>query len=242
MATLTSLFPDPDVLLALPPEELGPIILRLAFEARPNGPILPNDVEAQVNGNHAGQNGYPVGKRPDAYLALSEAWNWLKVHGLVVPTDPSAPWLQVTRRGAALMKTGEFAAFTKAAAFPKSLLHPKIADAVWLDLARGDFETAIFRAFKTLEIAAREAAGLSASDYGVDLMRKAFHPTNGPLTDMEKVPSEREAVSALFAGAMGCYRNPNTHRELETAGHSEVQEIVMLASHLLRIVDSRRKS
>lgn len=242
MATLTSLFPDPDVLLALAPEELGPIVLRLACDARPNGPILPNDVDAQVNGDHAGLNGYPLSKKPELYLALGEAWNWLRVHGLVIPPDPSAPWLQVSRRGAALMKTGEFAAFTKAAAFPKSLLHHRIADAVWLDLARGDHETAIFRAFKALEITVREAAGLSASDYGVDLMRKAFHPINGPLTDMDKVPSEREAISALFAGAMGCYRNLNTHRELETAGHSEVQEIVMLASHLLRIVDSRRKS
>lgn len=70
-------------------------------------------------------------------------------------------------------------------------------------------------------------------------MRTAFHPQKGPLTDMEALVPEREAVSSLFAGAVGRYRNPNVHRDLGL-DHTEVQEIVMLASHLVRIVEARR--
>jgi hypothetical protein len=55
---------------------------------------------------------------------------------------------------------------------------------------------------------------------GVELVRAAFNPTNGVLRDEHVVVAEREALSHLFAGAMGHAKNPGSHR---TVNHSVVE-------------------
>ena len=72
--------------------------------------------------------------------------------------------------------------------------------------------------------------------------RKAFHEDNGPLTDKSVEKSERQARSALFAGAIGSYKNPQSHRDVNLDDPDEVMEIILLANHLLRIVDSRAEA
>jgi hypothetical protein len=72
-------------------------------------------------------------------------------------------------------------------------------------------------------------------------MGKAFDKDTGPLTDKTQPEAERDALAHLFAGAIGSYKNPHSHGTVTISDSKEAQEMTMLASHLLRIVESRSK-
>jgi uncharacterized protein (TIGR02391 family) len=109
---------------------------------------------------------------------------------------------------------------------------------------RGEYDTAIFQAFREVEITVRAKGGFGLNDLGVDLMRNAFRPTSGKgktvnpgsLTDTQIPIAEQEAMLSLFAGAIGFYKNPQSHRHVPSHPE-EAAEVVIFASLLLRIVD-----
>jgi hypothetical protein len=58
--------------------------------------------------------------------------------------------------------------------------------------------------------------------------------------DLSHPEPECDALAHLFAGAIGSYKNPHSHRTVNLTDLAEAQEQVMLATHLLRIVEGRR--
>jgi uncharacterized protein (TIGR02391 family) len=177
--------------------------------------------------------------------ALMEAWAWLVSQGVLVqhPSQP-IPWYFISRRGRRINSVEEFADFRKGGLLPIGQLHPLIAAEVYPTFLRAKYDTAIFEAFREVEIAVRTTGKFASTDYGTPLMRDAFKPRNardstatpGPLTDIELPVSEQEAMANLFSGAIGLYKNPQSHRHVPT--HAEdAAEVIIFASQLLRIVD-----
>ena len=120
-------------------------------------------------------------------------------------------------------------------------IHPAISSKVWSFFSHRAYDTAVFEAFKQVEIAVRKAGGYAETDIGTKLMSKAFNVKNGDLVDENQGKAEREARFFLFVGAIGAYKNPGSHRDVEITAEEAI-EMIALASLLLRIVDSRSQS
>lgn len=241
METLQSLIPDPDQVLAMSLPDVAIVLLKLAYHQHGTGMFQPEALtqESIVPGSPS----YHFSRKAKVELHLAEVWDWIRQNGFTVPApgmNGQNGWLHLSSKSRELVAGQDFEALKAAVAFPRHLLHPSIADAVWSALARGDLDNAVSQAFRAVEIAVRDAIGAATSDFGSRLMSKAFEKDTGKLTDMSIDGNEREAMSKFAQGAMGAFRNSHVHRNTGIE-RQEAFDRVLLASHLLRIVDARAK-
>jgi len=230
---ICDLIPDPEALLALEPEELAGVVLQYLNSLEENSPSF-----NRCNfGLWKRVEGYPEEHIEAICRALMEAWIYLEREGLLVPKPGSDSWFIISRRGKKLATPEDFQNYRKGNLLPRGLLHPRIAQKVWATFLRGDYDTAVFQSFKEVEVRVRAAAGFALTEIGTALMRKAFDP-GGPLADKEASDAEQKALAHLFAGSIGLYKNPSSHRAVALEA-GETVEIIMLASHLLSIVEKR---
>ncbi|WP_084076943.1 TIGR02391 family protein [Demequina sp. NBRC 110057] len=172
---------------------------------------------------------------------LSDAWAWLAAHGFLGPelTPGGNPHVRVTQSGIAFAEDDAAVAKVWAEDRLLGVTSPALSTAK-INLAMGEYETAAFSAMKAVEVAVRDSAGLPNSLVGVPLMRTAFGVSGkGALTDTEAEAGEQQATMDLFAGAIGAFKNPSSHRTVSFDDPLEVAEIIQLADLLLRVVERR---
>lgn len=233
MIPLGSLVPNVEDFLALEVEEVaGVLLVHLNTGATHNGEVNRFDFFRR-------RSDYAC-RQDEVDRALMEAWAWLLGEGFIVKKAPSlGDVFFLSRRARELTTRENFESYQRGNLLPKGQLHPSIAK-VYPAFLRGEYDTAVFQAFREVEIAVRTAAGLGSSDFGTALMEKAFKfappGSAGPLTDTNLPAAEQRAMRDLFHGAIAFYKNPTSHRFVPTDAASAA-EVIQFASQLLRLVD-----
>lgn len=222
---------DADVVGALPVDDLA---LRVLDDARAN-----NEWNWR-NWLLLAQQSY--GRGTAAMLALTEAWAWLVNRGLVVTdvNQTTAEAFLISRQGHEALERG--LPWLRAVQRLDLQLVVELEAKARPQFLRGDFEAAVFMALKEVEVKVRDLATLPAELVGVDLMRQAFRPgkdgkDGGPLWRVGDHPGEAVAVMELFAGALGLFKNPASHRRVDFTDATEAAEAVLLADLLMRQLD-----
>ncbi|MFS8980800.1 TIGR02391 family protein [Cupriavidus necator] len=95
---------------------------------------------------------------------------------------------------------------------PADFLHPASPANVRPLFLQSRFDTAVFEAFKSPEVAIRKTAGLGDDSIGVALPSRAFHPENGTLTDLIQEKGESTALLCRVPRHLG--ESEAAHRRL----------------------------
>jgi uncharacterized protein (TIGR02391 family) len=228
--------PPTEVLLRLEPEELAIPLLNCLIGLERGGQI--NTLLLHNFMNTLAHQGSSV----EELQAVTEAWVWLEQQLMIAPAPGKSGIVYVTSRGKQLADKPEMVKYIRSNLIIPDLLDPQLKQKVMPLFIRGDYDTAVFQAFKEVEVRVRNAASLPPESIGTELMRTAFNPDNGMLADKNRPRAEREAMSHLFAGAIGLFKNPSSHREVDWNNPGECMELIYLANHLLRIVQKHLSS
>lgn len=119
----------------------------------------------------------------------------------------------------------------------KIITSEQLLNKVRSDYSEGEYDSAIFKAFKLVEIAVRNKSELPPSLVGADLMNKAF---NSKKTILEhpnaQTQSEIEGLFMLFRGSISWFKNPHSHRDVDNDDSVQTAQILAFADLLLNII------
>lgn len=218
------------------PDELGTHIIFDLQKRRPDEFFSPSNYPNDL----ARDYGAGAADRELA-IAVHEALAWAQRELLLVKNYKSMPpsdALMLSRTGSTFTPD-DLPRMRIERILPEFLLHYRMR-AICMDIFNsGHFQAAVFEAFRVLEVAIRERADYGETDYGTDMISRAFNDQQGPLRDQTATEAERQAMQRLMSGAYGVYKNPSGHRDIELTDPLKAAELLIIASHLLRIVEAR---
>ncbi len=212
------------------------------------GLIILKSGSADLNANSIIQGHRQVhdqNQEPDVQHLLErfgDAWAWLVANGLIGPhvnQDSSRGWCRVTDKGRQVAEENSLTALMADQRLPDDL-HPRLREAK-RQFRSGNPELAVFEAMKQIEVRLRELSGAGNDEIGTKLARHALDPKSGPLADHHLEFAEREAISHLFAGALGAFKNPTSHRIVDFDDPALAADAVLLADLLMRMLDQAER-
>lgn len=236
-------WPHPDEFISLNLEQRGLVVLRgLTLDPRShNG--RDNIIGGQISHYWPGYYGPGAPPQPkvshrDFEQSAHEAFEWLHRSGLVMHDASqrgSTNWFVVTELGKEVRDSRNALRAIEARKLMSVPVDARLEKArkAFFD---GDYEGAVFKAMRAVEIAVRDAAGAETRAIGKDLMMQAF-AKDGPLTDPEMHPGEQEGWKFLYAGAVLALKNPGSHRDEEIDDPADVFALIYFADYLIRTAD-----
>ncbi len=241
---MKSIFPPVQALLELEPEEIGEYLLfylKELVDAKGNNKLNRQVVTISTSPDI---NEYAGEYTREVCRLLNEAWTWLLVEGFIspIPDEQTLDHFFITRRGQKIKDKKGLKQFTHLKFLPKQALDPKLVQKVWPSFIRGNFEAAVFAAYKEVEVRVRDAGGFTTKDYGTNLARNAFNIKDGPLSDHGNPnKGEEQAYSDVFAGVLGAFKNPSSHKDVDYDNPVIVAGLILFANTLIQIVEQRRE-
>lgn len=240
ISVITNIYPTPEAFLQLSEVEIERVLLRYVAEACAN-PLQRTAQRDGIISELTGISGYPYDCRQREAIEKSilRAWKVLEDTNLIEEPDATNGkngHRVISEKGKAALTATDPAAAKIQGQFKREHF-PLLPDASWNAFRAGDYDTAVFEAFKAVEAAVRKKACLSSTDFGAPLMDKAFDPARGPLANPTATPSRRNARRDLFRGAFGELRNPLAHGDPTITEPLLAVQEMMTAILLLRIVD-----
>lgn len=229
---LNEFLPSPEQSLDLESEELGVFVLSYLARIEQKSPGNLN-----LNNFLISLREYALTRKEEVSEVFTEAWMWLEKELMLAPRRGDRDFFYVTRRGRTLIEHADLEAYKRGNLLGGMSLAPTLARKVRPTYMRDDYDTAVFQAFKEVEIQVRRKGGFGNDRIGVQLMRDAFNSESGPLADKAMELGEREAMSHLFAGAIGMLKNPSSHRDTALSDPQEAAEAILFANYLLRVVE-----
>lgn len=239
---------SPEDILSMTQEELAYALLE-DMQARLESPI-----NGMANRHHAGTNLFSMGAfhsgngktvrdlanridkvARDAFTLL-EKWELAEPAG---DMNGRNGYVVLTDKGKTTIERTDFERIRVRGLLQEEMLHPRLQGQIYGYFTADDLGTAVFEAFKTVEIEVRAAGRYPEREIRKTLMFKAF-ALGGPLAEPGDDKSDSEALAGLFAGALHRFRNPGAHTRRTFEDVLEAMEELMLASRLLRIIDNRR--
>ncbi|HSH62350.1 MAG TPA: TIGR02391 family protein [Acidimicrobiales bacterium] len=212
------------------------------------GLIILKSRRADLNANSVIQEhrqAHDLNQEPDVQRLLErlgDAWAWLVANALIGPhvnQDPNSGWCRITDRGRQVAEENSVTALMADQRLPDDL-HPLLREAK-RQFRAGNPELAVFEAMKQIEVRLRDLSGASNGEIGTKLARQALEPRSGPLADPRLEEAERQAISHLFAGALGAFKNPTSHRIVDFDDPALAADAVLLADLLMRMLDQAER-
>lgn len=185
---------------------------------------------------------YPEELRAAITEHLIMAWQWLLRENLLIPAPGNTQgWVCVSSRGHKAVAKEEFDKYRHAALLPQGILHPSMSATAFSAFVRGEYDIAIFASFRALENMVREVCKFPKEAIGVKLMRDAFDPKTGPLTDKTLTSAEQESMAHVYAGTIGLFKNPTSHRLNAFTGAEQAMSLVLFANSLIKQAEELAK-